>query len=49
MAQRLFTLFLHHNETHGYDNKQSDGEALVLEILGMWSTPSLPSDSAQKW
>ena len=26
----------------GYDSKPSDGEAWVLEIWGMWSTPSLP-------
>ena len=25
----------------GYDTKQSDGEAPILELWGMWSTPSL--------
>ena len=31
------------NECPEYDTKQSDGEALVmLELGGMWSTPSLP-------
>ena len=27
----------------GYDTKQSDGDApVMLELWGMWSTPSLP-------
>ena len=26
----------------GYDTKQSDKEAQVLEFYGMWSTPLLP-------
>ena len=31
------------NECAGYDIKQSDGEApVMLELWGMWSTPSLP-------
>ena len=30
------------NECLGYDTKQSDGEAPVLELWGMWSTSSLP-------
>ena len=30
------------NECTGYDIKQSDGE-VMLEVLEMWSTPSLPS------
>ena len=31
------------NESPGYDTKQSDGEApVMLELWGMWSTPSLP-------
>ena len=30
------------NECPVYDIKQPDGEAPVLEIWGMWSTPSLP-------
>ena len=29
------------NECPEYDTKQSDDEALVLELRGMWSTPSL--------
>ena len=32
------------NECSGYDTKQSDGEVpVMLELLGMWSTPPLPS------
>ena len=30
------------NKCPGYDNKQSDGMVLALDIWGMWSTPSLP-------
>ena len=30
------------NEYPGYDTKPSDGEAPVLELWEMWSTPSLP-------
>ena len=31
-------------ECPGYDTEQSDGEVQVmLELWGMWSTPSLPS------
>ena len=31
------------NEYPGYDTKQSDGEVpVMLELWGMWSTPSLP-------
>ena len=28
------------NECRGYDTKQSDGEAALLEVSGTWSTPS---------
>ena len=31
-----------HNKYTGYDTKQSDGEAPVLELWRMWSTLSLP-------
>ena len=32
-----------HNKYPGYDTKQSDGEVPVMvELWGMWSTPSLP-------
>ena len=32
------------NQYPGYDTKQSDGEVpAVLELWGIWSTPSLPS------
>ena len=32
------------NKCLGYDIKQSDGEVpVMLELWGMWSTPSLPS------
>ena len=32
------------NECPGYDTKQSDGQApVMLELMGMWSAPSLPS------
>ena len=30
------------NEYPGYNAKQSDGEAPVLELWGMWNTFSLP-------
>ena len=31
------------NECPGYDTKQSDGEVpVILELWGMWSTPSVP-------
>ena len=30
------------NECPGYDTKLSDGKAPVLELWGMWNTPSLP-------
>ena len=33
----------HPNKCPGHDTKQSDGEVpVMLEILGMWSTSSLP-------
>ena len=32
-----------------YNTKQSDGEALVLELWGMWSTSSLPLLPAPLW
>ena len=39
-----------HNECPGYDTKQSDGEfPVMLELLGMWSTPLLPSLSGPLW
>ena len=31
-----------HNESPGYDIKQSDGDTPVLVLSGMWSIPSLP-------
>ena len=38
------------NESPSYDTKQSEGEALVmLELWGMWSTPSLPSFPGLLW
>ena len=38
------------NKCSGYDTKQSDGEASVmLELWGMWSTPSLPLLSGSFW
>ena len=31
------------NECPGYDTKRSDGDvAIMLGLLGIWSTPSLP-------
>ena len=34
----------HTNECPGYDTKQTDGEnTVMLELWGMWSTPSLQS------
>ena len=33
-----------------YETKQSDGEApVMLELLGIWSIPSLPSLSGPLW
>ena len=38
------------NECPGYDTKQSDGEVpAMLELWGMWSTPSLPSLPGPLW
>ena len=38
------------NECPGYDTKQSDGEVpVMLELWGMWSTPSLPSLTGPLW
>ena len=38
------------NRCPGYETKQSDGEASVmLELWGMWSTPSLPSLPGSLW
>ena len=38
------------NECPRYDTKQSDGEApVMLELLGMWSTPSLLSFPDPLW
>ena len=38
------------NECPRYDTKQCDGEVqLMLELLGMWSTPSLPSLPGPLW
>ena len=36
-------------ECPGYDIKQSDGEALVLKLWGMWRTPSVPLLSGPLW
>ena len=37
-------------ERPGYDTKQSDGEVpVMLELWGMWSTPSLPSLPGPLW
>ena len=39
-----------HNECPGFDTKQSDGEApLMQEIRGMRSTPSLPWFPGPLW
>ena len=38
------------NECPGYDTKQSDGEVpVMLELWGMWSTPSLPLLPGPLW
>ena len=38
------------NECPGYDAKQSDVEVpVMLELLGMWSTPSLPLLPGPLW
>ena len=39
-----------HNSCPGYDIKQSDSEASVMvELWGMWSSPSLPLLPAPLW
>ena len=38
-----------HSECLGYDIKQSDGEAPILELWGMLSTPSLPLHPGLLW
>ena len=43
-------LDLHLNKCHGYDTKQSDGEApVMLELWGMCSIPSLPLFPGPLW
>ncbi len=38
------------NEYPGYDTKQSDGEVpVMLELWGMWRTPSLPLLPSNLW
>ena len=38
------------SESSVYDIKQSDGEdPVIMEIWGMWNTPSLPSLSGSLW
>ena len=38
------------NECPEYDTKQSDGEVpVILELWGMWSTPSLPLTPGPLW
>ncbi len=38
------------NKCPGYDTKQSDGEVpVMLELWGMWSTPSLPLFPGAHW
>ena len=37
------------NEFPAYDTKQSDDETPVLELWGMWSTPSLPLLTGPFW
>ena len=38
------------NESPGYDTKQFDGEVpVMLELWGMWSTPSLPLLPGPVW
>ena len=37
------------NEYPGYNTKQCDGEAPVLNLWGMWSTLSLPLFSGPLW
>ena len=37
------------NEYPGYDIKQSNDEAPVLKLWGMWSTPSLPLLPGPLW
>ena len=44
-----FTDWVSDNVCPGYDIKQSDGEAPVLELLGMRSTPSLPLLPGSLW
>ena len=38
------------NVCPGYDTNQSDGKApVILELWGIWSTPSLPSLPGPLW
>ena len=38
------------NECPGYDSKKSNGEVpVMLELWGMWSSPSLPSLQGPPW
>ena len=50
LALTITWLGLRVNECSGYDTKQSDGEVpAVLELWGMWSTPSLPLLPGPLW
>ena len=37
------------NDYPGYDTGKTDGEVPVLELWGMWSTPSFPLLPGQPW
>ena len=37
------------NDCTGYDTKQSDGKDPVLDLWGMWSTPSLILPRSPLW
>ena len=37
------------NECPGYDTESFDGEAQVLELWGIWDTPSMPLFPSQLW
>ena len=48
--QRGKTPHTHTHKCPGYDTKQSDGEIpVMLELWGMWSTPSLPLLPGPLW
>ena len=48
MVMAIQLMFLTY-ECRGYGIKLSDGEAPILKLLGIWSTPSLPLLQGPFW